>query len=416
MKAKVKNVMITGLILLGFYIVVKIMLNVFLILKAERLNDIFFDHIAGKQYNEDLKKTEALLMDITDNIHGGMLLSIDAYTYSSDYMEEVADSYPKWERDLFETYYDYEFVPINELKKYNFDRLGHIRYNVPEEERDNENPLASLHYGIRPLSGAYASSEAAYMLISWIGLAVMIVIIFIRHSQFAVFFDEKNEESAAYRLSEELSREMIAPLEALKKATSDWKNADESERDLYSGGIMTEVDRMNDVIKKILKVRGLEQGRVDVECEEFNLYRFTSSVVEHLDPVLKKKGISVSVDSANGDECIVNADPEIMNMVISSMIIKTAENSDKRIMIVLRAGMNVSLEVKSDTLWADKKEAKGIWNKYGFADQERAGELGSNGIGLVPAGVMLKAHKASFGCTAGTDGTILWFKLKKADY
>ena len=166
MKAKVKNVMITGLILLGFYIVVKIMLNVFLILKAERLNDIFFDHIAGKQYNEDLKKTEALLMDITDNIHGGMLLSIDAYTYSSDYMEEVADSYPKWERDLFETYYDYEFVPINELKKYNFDRLGHIRYNVPEEERDNEDPLASLHYGIRPLSGAYASSEAAYMLMT----------------------------------------------------------------------------------------------------------------------------------------------------------------------------------------------------------------------------------------------------------
>lgn len=415
MKAKVKKALITGLILLGFYIVVKIMLNVFLILKAEALNDIFFDHIAGKEYNENFEKTEVLLMHMTTTSYGGMLVVHESNSYSNAYTEMVADSYPQWERDLFVTYYDYEFVPRQEVDSYGFDRITHTRNNVPDDEKENDNPLESLHYEIHPISEANHVNIGKYRVISWLGLAVILLILYISYGQYDVFFDEKNEENAAYRLSEELSREMIAPLEALKKATSDWKNSDESDRDSYAGDIITEVDHMNDVIKKLLKVRGLEAGRVNLNCEEFNLYRFTSSVVDHLNSILKKKRIQVSVNSENDDECIVNADPEIMDMIISSMIIKSAESTDKKIMISIKADKEVCLEVKSDSSWIDKKAAKRIWNKYGFSDQQRAEELGSNGIGLVPAATMLRAHKAKFGCAPEQDGTVLWFELKKAD-
>jgi hypothetical protein len=404
-KRMIKNAMITGLILLVFYIAVRLMLFGFACLKAESLNDYFFDHLAGIEYSDKYEVDETYFILKTGSYFGAQV-----YSYNWAVMAEEADSYPGWKRSLQESYYDSEFKPISEV---NTDQdLSYWDFSYPDDDVD----LVTLHYELSPFDTILQLDFYKYFAASWIGLLIMIVLVYIRHGQYGIFLGEKNDENAECRLSEELSREMIAPLEALKKATSDWKNADESDRDSYSDGIITEVDRMNGVIKKLLKVRDLESGKVDLNCEEFNLYRFTSSVVEHLDPILNKKKIQVSVDSENEDECIVNADPEIMDMVISSMIMKSAESADKKIKIHVYADKKVCLEVKCDSPWVTgNRDAGKVWSKYSISDRMRAEELGSSGIGLVPAATMLRAHKAKFGCAPEQDGTVLWFELKKAD-
>ena len=68
------------------------------------------------------------------------------------------------------------------------------------------------------------------------------------------------------------SYDLKEPFHLLKDSVENWIGTSEESRKEYSDGIITEVERMDDVIKNTLKYKDLNLKRIKPRYETINLY------------------------------------------------------------------------------------------------------------------------------------------------
>ena len=385
----------TILILAGFFLSAFLMVRAFTCIKAGELSHFLISHYYGdgRDTKEELDYSKLYLEE-----------KYHVFSFASEYLkyadffkgfptaEKISELMPKIQREMFLTYHDGEY-------------LYYGRYYLLSDE---EEVVADI--GLTSWNNVTRANKVRDCIIFTLVLFVMIGIFKYRKK---LWKDKESEEGMAITLTKGLACEMAEPLHGLRTAVEEWKNADETEKNTHSGKVIAEVDRMDEVIKNLLKLRDFEAGNIDLHLEEVNLSHLTNAVLKRLDPFLAKKVLTAHIDSQAPEDCVVKADPQILKLVIGNLIMRTAEYSSRKVEIMLIAGKTVQFQALSDDYQISKEATSSIWKDYSLYDDCMTDKFGSNGVGLAAAGRMLDAHKAKYGCLPAERGTMFWFEMKR---
>jgi len=383
----------TILIMAVFSLSAVLLVRTFTCLKAGKLNDFLLSHYYG-----DERDTEE------EWLYGNLYLDEKCSDHFRDHyldreyfeghttVEEVSKALPITQLEMFLTFHNYKYI-----------YTGHMAKLSDGEEHAAWIALTSWN----ALSGI---NRALHLVILVVILLVVIGIFAFRRK---LYIDKESEEGMANTLSKGLAYEMTEPMQELRDAVEAWKNASESERSAISGKVIAELDRMDESIKNLLQLRDLDAGNVDLHFEEVNLYYLTKATLKRLDPILAKKNLTAQVDTNAPEDCIVKADPQILKLVLSNVIMKTADYSSRKVRITLVVGRTVRFQVESDDYQIPKDEACSVWKFYSLYDDCKTDEIGSSGVGLAATAHVLDAHKAKYGCRPVEGGTMLWFEMKR---
>jgi len=203
------------------------------------------------------------------------------------------------------------------------------------------------------------------------------------------------------------SHQLRSPLTAIKGYTSmvlegDFGEINKEAHDAIDRVFQSTLNLMK-IVEDLLNVSKIEQGGMKYEMAPFNLCEVSSDMAKDLSIVAEKKGVKLTFESGNENECMVNGDKEKMRQVVLNFIdnsIKyTKEGSiavsvkkiDKKIVFTVKdTGMGMTPEIK-ETLFA----------KFARGDGARM-NTGGSGLGLYLAKQIVEAHKGKV--TVESDG------------
>ena len=373
-----------SIILFIFWLIIVIMLVAFCVLKAGSAYDTIKENMLESTPQQvDFFKT---FIYEQNNVSYG----IDGYRWFFDYddrdwVEENCGGFPRLEKDNIYYIKYYEELTPGEFK-------GHTGYYTAVKEA----------YPLNISLGSYSHIHSA---VSWIGFGFMLVIVI---SSIVVYNKSKVDTKTAENvLIKGLSYDLNEPLEKLTASVEAWKQADESEKKTLSQSVISDVSRMDMVIKCQLRLRDLRSGNIDLRAEEIDMQYMVKKTVDELRSVFLKRRIDVVEKYESGVEHIVNVDPQLMKLVISNMLLAAADNTEKQIVVEVYSKKDSKNENYVCLMMSGSEDY--VWKVVRDNDKTRSE---SYLAALVP---VLKAHNAKYGKGGNGPEACFWIELKKVE-
>ena len=247
-------------------------------------------------------------------------------------------------------------------------------------------------------------------------LVTIVSLVFVTVARKIGYRKMQSEERLTRIMTNKMSYALKDPMISLNESVSDWMNAQEENRDEYAGKIITKVDQMDKTIMRLLKQKDVDSKDLNVEFEEVDLYELALEVQSIFKPILKKRNIKTSVKANHPEKCMVKADPEWMKFIIGNLFAKAMDTVSEEFSVLITTGVyeevEFDLECLGVVLYKDRE--KKIWKDSYVAEPTVMKELGIIGGGLDFVGRVLKAHKATYGCTVlpNRNSFMLWFRMK----
>ena len=394
-----------SIILFTFWLIIVIMLVAFCVLKAGSAYDTIKENMLESN-PQQLAFFERFIYK-QNNVYDGL----EGYRWFFDYgdrdwVEENCGGFPRLEKDNIYYIKYYEELTPGEFK-------GHTGYYTAVKEA-------------YPLKISLGGNSHIHSAVSWIGFGFMLVIVI---SSIVVYNKSKVDTKTAENvLIKGLSYDLNEPLEKLTASVEAWKQADESEKNALSANVISDVSRMDSVIRRQLRLRDLSAGRVELKTEEIDMHYMVKKVISELlpefskiDPYFSKREIDVTDNTEGDDEYIVNADPQLMQFVISNMLLVAADYTEKQIVVqvsIVKNGIRDErvrfMVSSSDRMFRDMVSGA-VWSVVTDSDSIRTANFGSKGVGLATLVPILKAHGAKYGKGGNGPEACIWIELKKVE-
>jgi PAS domain S-box-containing protein len=203
-----------------------------------------------------------------------------------------------------------------------------------------------------------------------------------RNKELIKLNNEKNEilGIAAHDLKNPLSNiKMIAKL--IKEDTS-LTHDDILE---FSDDILTTSERMFEMIKNLLDINRIEQGKIDLEPEYFSLKYILNIVVGYFKDQAESKGISIILENDEEDDYICYADRNAASQVLENLISNAVKYSpyNKKVYLKLYNNPNeVLFEVKDEGPGISHEDQNKLFGKFARLSAMPTGGENSTGLGL----------------------------------
>lgn len=184
----------------------------------------------------------------------------------------------------------------------------------------------------------------------------------------------------------------------------------------YSDTIMSETQRMNDLVMRLLDVTKYQSGAYKLMYESFSLYDLTDSWIERNSEILKEKGITAknTVDKS----FIAFGDSFIMSTVLNNYMSNAVSHVSGDMEITISAKENdgiYTVSVFNTGTPIAAKDIDQIWNSFYRADKAMSRAQGRFGLGLAIVAAIQKLHEQDFGVINHENGVEFWFNVKKDD-
>lgn len=176
-------------------------------------------------------------------------------------------------------------------------------------------------------------------------------------------------------------------------------------RDQYASHILTNVNRMDKIIRDMLELARLEaaDGAIPLGLEDMSLHRISAEIVDRYQPICEEHSITVHL---SGDAW-VKADPVLMERVIDNFFINALNHAPTGGTIrITITEQEWSCFNSGSPIAADQINA--IWQPYIKTDTSRSSTKGT-GLGLAISRAILKLHHYPHGARNSEEGVTLWF-------
>ena len=193
-----------------------------------------------------------------------------------------------------------------------------------------------------------------------------------------------------------MSHELKTPLTSISGYAEIMKNGLVKPEDIgvFSERIYNEASRLITLVEDIIKLSRLDEGKVEIEKEDVNLYELTREICSRLSPQASSRNVHIEV---TGEPVICRG----IRQILDEMIYNICENAVK----YNREGGSVAVWVGStlkgkkvivtDTgIGIPKEEQERIFERFYRVDKSHSKESGGTGLGLsiVKHGAMI--HEA----------------------
>ena len=195
---------------------------------------------------------------------------------------------------------------------------------------------------------------------------------------------EKELNELKSRFVSMASHEFRTPLSAILSSISLVESYQKEEhlekRKKHTDRIKSSVRNLVDILNDFLSLDKLEQGKVEVHKEKFELSEFADDLIEEVNGLLKQ-GQQINV-SHSGDKEIVQ-DKKILKNILLNLLSNAIKYSaqDKEIYFLLEAhNNNVSIRVKDEGIGIPEEEQENLFGKFYRA--KNVTNIQGTGLGL----------------------------------
>lgn len=201
--------------------------------------------------------------------------------------------------------------------------------------------------------------------------------------------DEQNKQKDAIadmrkEFSANVSHELKTPLTSISGYAEIMKNGLVKPEDMkgFAERIYNEASRLITLVEDIIKLSKLDEGEIEIEKEDVNLYELTRKIVSRLSPQAERRAVHVKV---TGENVIYHG----VRQILDEMVYNICENAIK----YNRRGGSVSVWV-GDTLQGKKiivtdtgigipeDQQDRIFERFYRVDKSHSKETGGTGLGL----------------------------------
>ena len=201
--------------------------------------------------------------------------------------------------------------------------------------------------------------------------------------------DEQNKEKDAIanmrkEFSANVSHELKTPLTSISGYAEIMKNGMVRPEDMkkFSERIYNEASRLITLVEDIIKLSKLDEGEIEVEKEDVDLYEMTREIVSRLAPQAQARKVRVEV---TGESVIYHG----IRQVLDVMIYNICENAIKynkeggSLSVWVGATLQGKKVIVTDTgIGIPKDQQERIFERFYRVDKSHSKETGGTGLGL----------------------------------
>ena len=198
--------------------------------------------------------------------------------------------------------------------------------------------------------------------------------------------------------------------EGLKENISD----DPESREFYCDVIMDEAAKMNKLVKNLLTLNHLEEGRDEVKMERFDIVSLIKGILQSMDIMIQQKEAKVSFEAE--EPVYVWADEFRIEEVVTNYTSNALNHldGDREIEIcVCPEGDRVKITVFNTGIPIPEADIPNVWKKFYKVDKARTREYGGSGIGLSIVKAIMESHNQEYGVRNYDNGVEFWFTLDR---
>ena len=228
---------------------------------------------------------------------------------------------------------------------------------------------------------------------------------------------EKDVEKERLLLSERkelvdsLSHEMKTPLGIIRAYAEGLQDeADEAKKQKYAQVIVSEAERMNDLIVTLLDLSALESGAVSLNISRFDFVELVETVAGRLLVDAPDTNFELQYELPN-QKIFVRTDRQRMEQVLSNLIVNAKKNvypgGVLRLELTENAGdLHVAIFNQGRHIPADNLPK--IWTKF---YRDSGAEYSGSGLGLSIVAQILSMQNLPYGAENQTDGVRFYFSI-----
>ncbi len=205
------------------------------------------------------------------------------------------------------------------------------------------------------------------------------------HSQLEKLSMEHKEQDRMRReFTANVSHELKTPLTSISGYAEIIREGYVKDEDVkvFAGRIHDESQRMITLVGDIIKLSQLDENEITVKNERINLTDCTNAIIRSLEPLIKKKNVTLTLDGDNaeiiGAEIIVE---EIIHNIISNAIKYNKDGGSVKIKI-RQCVDGVEYSVKDTGIGIPEKDLERVFERFYRVDKSHSKDIGGTGLGL----------------------------------
>jgi len=224
-----------------------------------------------------------------------------------------------------------------------------------------------------------------------------------------------------YKVSEVISivsHQLKTPLSAIKGylevLVSDDVGKTNPKQKEYLKDALANVQRMINLVKDLLDVSQIEEGRMELKPRPTNLEKIIREAVKEFTLLAQAKNCTLSFD-VKGKIPLLNIDPLKIRQVVSNLISNAIDYNERKGKVGLlleRKGNKVLFHCKDCGIGIPEKEKEKVFKKFYRSEKAMALSTGGSGLGLFISKAIIEKSggKIWFQSQKGK-GSIFYFSL-----
>ncbi|MDD6615747.1 MAG: ATP-binding protein [Lachnospiraceae bacterium] len=205
----------------------------------------------------------------------------------------------------------------------------------------------------------------------------------------------------------------IALIQGYAEGLKECVNDDEESREFYCDVIMDESSKMNHLVRQLLTLNHLEEGREEVVMERFDMVPLIHNKIQSVSLLAQQKEARITYYGP--EELVVWGDEFKVEEVLTNYLSNAVNHVDGECRIEVKAqetDTKVRISVHNTGQPIPDKDIDQIWGKFYKVDKARTREYGGSGIGLSIVKAIMESFHQSFGVKNCEDGVEFWFELE----
>ncbi len=216
-----------------------------------------------------------------------------------------------------------------------------------------------------------------------------------------------------------VTHELRTPITAIRAASEILHNDDEIPEELkkqFLQNIITESDRLNRLIDKILDLEKFETGKQKIYPSQGNIIQTISKSLSPLQQLISNKKIHVEFDE-NQSKVLVDFDEERIIQVITNLVSNAIKFTDEKqgliIITVLNEDDFIKINVFNYGKGVNPNDLESIFDKFYQSNNQNIKKPNGSGLGLAICKQIIEAHKGKIWAENVQNGVTFSFTLPK---
>lgn len=227
---------------------------------------------------------------------------------------------------------------------------------------------------------------------------------------------ERKLETMRKEFIADVSHELKTPITLIKGYAEGIKDDmfSKEEVDYSLDVIISESDKMGNLVKDMLELSTLESENIILKTEVCDIGQIIEGTIKRLMPSILEKNIDVHIDLA--DNLRLKGDCFKLEQVVTNFLTNAIRHTN------IGGHIWISTKVKKEKGFVYFENSGGhieeealskIWDKFYKGDKSRSRKLGGTGLGLSIVKKIVELHKGTYGVKNTEQGVMFYFSVDR---